>query len=487
MKARFTFLVVLFLLTTSSYALEPAHNKSSKLTGSFLTNRLERTEGITKHNPFQRKMGFQKQSNSLKSAQAIKQRLDGYTSMALDEVSGQWYEDEKAEFVYDTNWNLILERDYDWDEMTNQLIYDWKAEYTYDAHGNLTQEIYLRLDGATNQFLVDGKYTNTYDGNGNLTQSMDYEWNNIINQLVVTYKTNYTYDVVGNLNQEITSYIDDNTNQLAERYKSDYEYNSSGKESQIIQSYWDNTSSKWVQGWKTESTYDSKGNLTLSLLSYWDYNGSWIPSSKEEFKYNNSGKLILDARYNYNDNQWEPSSRVENSYDEHGNNTQLIGYYDWDSSTSLWNENWKEEYTYDYNYTESDLIVPYWWEEDLELSNTNMLTKINESYWNGDTNKWESNYKSTLLYSPVNVTSANQLNTEISSVYPNPCSESFSLTIPGSYSRINFELFDLQGRKLFSKAIGSGEKVNMEGFRSGMYLYKLYMDGKVQDGKLVKE
>lgn len=88
----------------------------------------------------------------------------------------------------------------------------------------------------------------------------------------------------------------------------------------------------------------------------------------------------------------------------------------------------------------------------------------------------------------TNLTStAPALDSELSRVYPNPVSESVSFSFPSYYFQISFELFDLQGRKLIAKTIGSDEKVNMEGFRSGMYLYKLNVDGKVQSGKLVKE
>ena len=91
------------------------------------------------------------------------------------------------------------------------------------------------------------------------------------------------------------------------------------------------------------------------------------------------------------------------------------------------------------------------------------------------------------IYTNFTNSSVTQLDTKLSRVYPNPFSESINFSIPGYYSQITFELFDLQGRKLLLKTIGNNEKVKMEGFRSGLYLYKLNVDGKVQSGKLVKE
>lgn len=483
MKAKFTLLAALFLLATSIYALDPSHYKRDKLTSSFLQTKLERTEGFTKYNPFQRKMGLQKPGTSLKSAQAIKQRLDGYTSWILDEGSGQWHEDEKAEYVYDANWNLILERDYEWDEMTNQLIYDWKAEYTYDAQGNLTQEIYYQLDEITNQFIANDMYTYTYDANGNRTQYINYSLDDVSGQLMAWYKLDFTYDASKNLTKEIYYYFNQVTNQAELQNKSEYTYNSNGQQILSLYSNWSSQSNQWEEASsKTETTYNSNGYQIQRLISYWDGN-EWYNSSKEEFNYDTKGNLILDANFSFTNNQWNPWYKEVYTFDDLGNNTQYINYGEWDSSTGEWKSIWKDEYTFDNNYTSNDLI---WLFEDGGNS-AHMMTDIKEYEWNNDTKQWIYNYQITLNYSEVNVTSASILNTELSKVYPNPCSESISFGFPDSNSQINFELFDLQGRKLLSKAIGSNEKVNMEGLRSGIYLYKLNVDGKVQSGKLVKE
>jgi len=144
----------------------------------------------------------------------------------------------------------------------------------------------------------------------------------------------------------------------------------------------------------------------------------------------------------------------------------------------------KEVYTYDNTYSLNDLILP------LDIADgffSHMITGGIGYQWNNITSDWtlESNY--SLYFSEQNITSTNKLNEEISRVYPNPFSESVSFSIPGSNSGITFELFDIQGRKQLTKVIGSNEKVNMKGVRSGMYFYKLNYDGKIQSGKLVKE
>jgi hypothetical protein len=72
-------------------------------------------------------------------------------------------------------------------------------------------------------------------------------------------------------------------------------------------------------------------------------------------------------------------------------------------------------------------------------------------------------------------------------VSPNPFSDYITINKPNSYDRISFELFDIQGRKIMTKEVGNNENINMEGLIKGLYFYKLNIDGKKQNGKLIKE
>ncbi|MDP2891169.1 MAG: T9SS type A sorting domain-containing protein [Bacteroidota bacterium] len=488
MKAKFTFLVMLFFLTTSIYALEPVHNKRRKLAGGFLKSKLERTEKSTDNGTFQRKMEFQKQANSIKSAQAIKQRLDSYTYEELEEDG---YEKGKSEFIYDANGMLTHEREYYWDEAAAKMVFVSESETTYDVEKKRIQYINTYLDETTNQFVIEYRTTYSYDNNGNIKQTISYYWDTTNNHAAQD-KTDYTYDSSKNLIQIIMSYFDESTNQFVFWYKDDYIYNGSGKETQHINYIWDNYFSKqWEPSTKYESTYDSQGNLVVSLeSSASNFNNTWIwtPDNKYEYTYDPKGLLTQILEYEMDsNNQWKLDNKDIYIYDDSGNNTQSLYYYNWDLQTSQWDDVYKSEYTYDNRYTFNDLILPWGDDEDSNNYFGHMITEISEYGWNISTKEWILEYEMAFAYSPVNVTAINQLDAELSKVYPNPFSESVSFSIPGSYSEISFELFDLQGRKLFAKAIGNNEKVNMEGFQSGMYLFKLNVDGKVQNGKLVKE
>lgn len=493
MKAKFTFLAALFLLTTSSYALEQVHNKRSKLAGSFLKSRHEFAEKNTERNPFHRKMEFQKQARSLKSAQEVKQRLDSFAEIYWDDSTSQWVTDYKVEFKYDANWNMIQDLDYEWDETTGQLVNIYKSDYSYDAKGNMTQGIYyggwddeneeIHLPVTVSRY----KETYTYDANGNMTQGIEYRWDKISNQFVTDWKYDYTYDASGNLIQEIASWFD--TNQVETKTKMEYKYDTKGKLTLSTSFDFSSNTNEWIKGNIEEYTYDSKGNNTLVLKT--DLQGisndvGYYGYEKDEYTYNANGQVTQYLNSRMENGAWIVYDKNTTMYDDKGNTTQEIGYYNWDEQTNQWMDIWKSEYTFDYKYTTNDLVVPWWWEEEFETEG-NLMTEINDYDWNIVTNQWESDGKLILSYSPVNVTSVNPLNTEILSIFPNPCFESVSFNLPDSYTQISFELFDLQGRMVIQKQIINNEKVSMEGLGSGMYIYKLNIDGKKQSGKLVKE
>ncbi len=90
-------------------------------------------------------------------------------------------------------------------------------------------------------------------------------------------------------------------------------------------------------------------------------------------------------------------------------------------------------------------------------------------------------------YSEVNTSSTNEIPTSLSTVYPNPFSHQLSFSFSEIYSRITFELFDLQGCRILNKEVRNGEVISTDGLPQGVYLYNLSIDGKKQNGGLIKK
>jgi len=73
------------------------------------------------------------------------------------------------------------------------------------------------------------------------------------------------------------------------------------------------------------------------------------------------------------------------------------------------------------------------------------------------------------------------------SVFPNPVSQNFIINFPDHYGSTKLELYDIQGRKIFSKTIINNESINSQRLIKGVYFYKIISDQIIQSGKLIKE
>lgn len=487
MKTKFTLIIVSFLLSTSIYAVPEINESAQNDKSSFLKKRLDMKRPNNEITIKHQNNGIHQRINSLKSAESVKQKL---VSMTYEEDG----EKGKGEFEYNNAGMLTHERDYYWDEITAKMILVSISEYTYDKNNKVTEHVSAYLDESTNQFVAEYKAIYSYDNNGNMTQSIGY---NLDNNSYRETKTNYKYDSKGNLIEEVLSYRNDINDQFIFSQKAEYQYNTNGMETQRIDYYFDNNFTKqWEPTRKSESSYNSSGNLISwveSTANRFNNNLTWEASMKDEYSYEATGNLAQGLFYRKDNNGLLALKEKQVSvYDDYGNFTQILYYSDWDEQTNKWDEIYKSEYTYDKNFTINELILPWWLkggyingDNSLIVGYNNMLTEVREFKWI-DSGWVESSFY-TLAYSPIEITSTNNLEIEFSNVYPNPCTDFVSISFPSNYSQISFELFDLQGRKIMSKALGNNEKVNMQGLNSGMYIYNLNVDGITQKGKLIKE
>jgi hypothetical protein len=144
----------------------------------------------------------------------------------------------------------------------------------------------------------------------------------------------------------------------------------------------------------------------------------------------------------------------------------LYSNYDWDETTNQWIGGYK--YIYGYNENGNDSIdIGYAWDE------TNL--------------QWgDINYEGIYYYSEQNITALYDIETEIFKLYPNPASEYLSFNISPTYNQIIFELYNMSGHKILIKEIDNSYTINIEGLKTGIYSYRLFLDKKIKTGKLIK-
>lgn len=426
MKNIFVFPVILILIGSNIFAQKYESKTSSIAERIFLNNRSGIDEASVGHHPHPRNMGFQ-QAVQLKSAQTIKQRLDSIEYLEWNDTTKLWTTYGKRIYSYTSVGSLTQTVEHTWDGANYSWMPDWKFEYTYNESGNVTQYLGFDWDKENNNWISDWKNVYSYDSDGTVPQILDYDWDKITNNWVLVWQYLYSYNENGNVDQ-------------------------------ILDYYWDEDTSMWVLAWKYVCTYDANKNLAQMLGYFMDDNTSqWVLDSNEEY-----------------------------IFDEKGNNIKYIANTR-NETTGQLELYFKREYTYDNNYTFNDLIspLPYLWQVNYY---NHMLTGQSTSIWNKSSSKWEVPiYKALYYYSEQNTTSVTGLNQNQFNIYPNPVTEYVQFDFQNINSEVILELFDIHGRKLLSKTIDDNEKVNMKRFRSGTYIYKLNIDGKIQSGKLVKE
>jgi hypothetical protein len=496
MKPIFTLTVVLVLFTICSFGQKKEIMRNNLHSNNGVKTRADRhfSHGMNHQKPGDRQNDFftakskTRHLSGLKSAEAVKQRLDSLVGF-YGSVPGY-----KVYFTYDSKGNNTQELEYEWDSNTNTWFV-YKYEYTYDASGNITQEAGYDWDSNTIAWIASYKADYSYDANGNMTQEREFTWDSNSNAWVGADKGNksFTYDANGNITQETNYDWDINTKDwvAGDRNKYEHTYYSNGSIAQELEYYWNSNTNDWYAAAtrKTDYSYDSKGNNTQKVAYSWDswVTNSWVGYYKNEYTYDANGHMTQRRDYNWdsNTNAWvyrDNESTSNYTYDANGNQTSEIRTR-FDPVTSQLIHDNKFELSYDLSYFLSDLIFPWDWLWNDEIMNM----PLEESYydWDKASNSWVEDEKYVYYYSQINFTSVPKTVAVGIDIYPNPVSD--YIKVSGVSGDATFNLYNLQGKLILSKTLTANEPVNISGLSKGAYTYNLIEDRKQQAGKLIKK
>jgi YD repeat-containing protein len=178
--------------------------------------------------------------------------------------------------------------------------------------------------------------------------------------------------------------------------KSEFTYENDGKKiSEIVFSRSNDNTWKYLRRIQTE--YDEQGNKILLIQELWnEVSSSWGQGVKDEWLYNENGKLTYSANFNWDAilNQWTGEERNQYVYDDQGHRIEYI--------YSLWktaDNNFRNYYRYQSNYVNGKLIssvTSYWKNSTQEWITTNIsedeyneqgqnISSIGYQIVNGDT------------------------------------------------------------------------------------------------------
>lgn len=534
------FIITTFIVLSVSFAF--GQNIDLKTFEKYMKSRLDRhsTESNQDGNLLRQASLFQQirdisDNSLLKSTQNIKQKLDSLITEEYDEGLGRWVNASKTEYTYngignntllirsvwnmvasnwtlsnkwetsyDANGNFIQDVSSEWDTGISKWIPGYKYEWNYDANRKYIQYTSSKWDAVSSKWTPISKSENTYDAQEYLILITNTEWNILSSKWIPSYKYESTYDTNGNEIMPIVSEWEIVTSSWKATNKYERTYDTKGNGIMTIASEWEIGTSSWKATNKYETNFDGNGNIIQYINSVWDLNKNlWVINFKNEFTYDSNENIIKKYIYDRTDVNYNADEEIEFTYDTYGNlikEIHRIVTYDSKGNTEDWKiPEYKVETIYDNFYTSDQFIIPsdfiFPWYVATEIYPekhmiNSYITYHSPSQMSSDDIEdsiWVFDVRGKLYYSSLNITGINEITHGEIKIYPNPASDFILIDLDGNTLSILIELFDLQGRKLLSKRIGSNEKLNMAGFKSGMYLYKLNMDGNIQSGKLVKE
>ncbi|MEA4986005.1 hypothetical protein SDC9_76059 [bioreactor metagenome] len=356
--------------------------------------------------------------------------------------TGDWIPDSKNEYFYEDGFELMFAA-YRWDNETQKWIGHWKFEHQLVPGFELLGSIYYNWSEEQNNWVINSKtayevssengvtvtetnwnvdyesgnlvletksvYTNQQVNSHNLYSSfkniVDYKWNPVNESWEYDSKRENTFDSFGNITQQYDSIWKN----LGEGYMWIPELeiisnvNTKGLVSDYIMTTWyyDGISNLITAKNLYQYTYDENNNLVLEIAQTWDFtNQKWNNTTKVEYTYSNSGKVTGEIWYNgYNEDtmEWIKSRKVELDYNVDGTSA-LYADYEWNIVNQSWKLTYKTENRID-AYGETVLEQSIQWNSYLkqevinykrekiydEQRNLLSETYINtELYWDGD-------------------------------------------------------------------------------------------------------
>ncbi|MDO6759669.1 T9SS type A sorting domain-containing protein [Tamlana sp. 2_MG-2023] len=383
-----------------------------------------------------------------------------------DTTKNTWIERNKREITYDDKNNLTSDLNYNW----NSSITDWeissKNEYKYDANENLIYESLLFWDTNLNKWIIGFKQDNNYNEDNNLISKEWSDWDDTKNDWALSSKDEFEYD--SNQNQILGTFYNWNssTNNWSIEQKTEYNYDQNNNLIEELQYNWELT--YWDPNSKTEYSYAGTDNLILkTAYIYSNTTGAWKYRSKNEFDFNQNGKIILLAFYTWEDhlNDWRKDYKTTVSYDANNNNNRSVQYVQVkDSGSNSWINSSKSTYLYDNNYNE-----------------------ITSNYsWNTTIQDFELTGKIFYYYEEDNSLNTEGISLPKLAFYPNPTTDYIHINVADSFSEMNIKLFDMAGRKVYNHDIHNSKTIDLTEVKPGQYVYKIIIDNKVYQGKLIK-
>jgi Secretion system C-terminal sorting domain len=456
------------------------------------------------------------QYSNLKSAEALKLRMDSLESNYWDSYQEQW---DSSMYYYDYNASgqMILYYNTWVDNSSGEVLGEGRYEYSYNADGSMAEALVLEWDEDAADWENDDLDVYTYDEDGNQTGSVGYRWNetselwtrkdsifNVYNdegllseysgyewktdRWVIRYYSSYAYETHGWLSEQISRMWYEDLQEWKNNSKYVYTWNAAGLMLTKVRYDQEVYEGPWLEESKVEKIYGDENLLLTTNSVLWETD-HWVISRTDTMEYNASGWLMEDRAYYLDEGNMRPNSIYTYSYDASGNVTEY-NYSSWDRNESQLVVYGKDLFTYDPDYSMTEVVLPdedSEWNDNLLMDQfSNIPRTIHMLHWKND--DWVDYKKGTFFYSEKNVEGVGVVEQEraLVRIYPNPVSDLLHMDLHEGSSAVTLTLYEISGRQVFRRRVETCESLSLTTLPAGVYLYSLSVDGKIQSGKLLK-
>lgn len=304
-----------------------------------------------------------------------------------------------------------------------------------------------------------------YDDNGNLIKIETHQY--IDGEYVFVNYIEYSYN---DLNQRITRTNYNNFGgsfELGGTYY--YSYDDNGN-----MVYWELDFAGGIYQ-KCEITYNEDNNVIQEIGYDQDFSGVFQNSWKIDYEYDNQGNRLSRTDSYWMGSFWSPTSTNRWTYDEYGN---CIVHEVINNGVVVE----KSEYNYDLNINIGNVVLFENPEGNFPVLPFMNNAVVSEKYYlENDVQQLVHAWDYIYSYEEINTTYVDE--NELSLIcYPNPASSSFMIQ---SEDVENVEIYNMLGNKVFSGAVNGSRYIDVTEFANGIYIVKMFNDGKTSTGKLV--
>lgn len=406
-------------------------------------------------------------------------RFNCQASYTYSSTAGQMLPSVKDSVVFRADGRIDTIYTY-YGNVVKKVIYDWWLG-AYDVYEYVadTQKVTSYAGDPVHGYKIMYRYVYAYYPDGNLKEVIYYEADSL-GYLIPNTRREYLRDNNGLLTQEIGYFFYFPWNSWVYSDRTEYFY--MGNLNHLTFYYWyDPGNMQWQNSSKDLNFYDTQGRLTERQHYTWEPSlNAYVASYSFTQSYTSLGDPDTLIQFvSFDGTSFVPVMRYVNVFDGLNNPVESLWWW-YDLSGFAWIPMEKQEIVYNNSIGMEELLWPLFIDS---MYMRHQPLSVHNYSWDGML--WNLYRTKEIFYKQRNFTGTEAMEAETGvRVYPNPVGHVIRLSGEGSGY---LELSDLAGRRVLFTPLRLPAEVSAQSLPAGVYVYKLFIQGRTYCGKLIRK